>query len=138
MTDSRFGRAVRLVRVARNRTQGQLAAAAGISRAHLIAIEGGHWPRPRTRNQIVNALGFGLYEDLLGAAAEGSLRSLKVAPARCACGAPIPAPGARRGRPRKRCPACAGDRAALARGWRAAHPDQVQAYNAARRSPAGG
>lgn len=43
----------------------------------------------------------------------------------------LPATGP--GRPRVRCRACAADRSALGRAWRAANPDRVEAYNASRR-----
>jgi hypothetical protein len=49
-----------------------------------------------------------------------------------ACGSPLP-PYRGRGRPRIRCEACAADRSALGRAWRAAHPEAVEAYNARRR-----
>ncbi len=48
------------------------------------------------------------------------------------CGAQLPAP-ARTGRPRKRCVACATDKARLGREWRTEHPGEVAAYNEARR-----
>jgi hypothetical protein len=43
----------------------------------------------------------------------------------------LPATGP--GRPRVRCQACAADRSALGRAWRAANPARVDAYNASRR-----
>jgi hypothetical protein len=51
----------------------------------------------------------------------------------CHCGTTLP-PYTGRGRPRKRCPACAADRAGLARDWRASNPARVDAHNAARRA----
>jgi hypothetical protein len=50
----------------------------------------------------------------------------------CQCGAPI-APTSGRGRPRKRCPACAADRSQLGKEWREANPARVDEYNRARR-----
>jgi len=49
----------------------------------------------------------------------------------CRCGATLP-PYLGRGRPRKRCEACAADKSALAKAWRAAHPSRVAAHNIAR------
>lgn len=50
----------------------------------------------------------------------------------CACGAPIePVQG--KGRPRLRCRRCAADKSALAKAWRADHPDEVVALNASKR-----
>jgi len=43
------------------------------------------------------------------------------------------APTVGRGRPRKRCPACAADVAQLGRDWRASNPARVEAYNSSRR-----
>jgi hypothetical protein len=49
------------------------------------------------------------------------------------CGAELtPYPG--RGRPRVRCEACATDKSALGKAWRAAHPRFVAARNLARRT----
>jgi 5-methylcytosine-specific restriction endonuclease McrA len=48
------------------------------------------------------------------------------------CGVVLPAPSGR-GRPRKRCMACAGDKSAVARRWREANPTRVEAYNEGRR-----
>lgn len=133
MSDSRLGPAVRSVRIARGMTQGQVAARASISRQQLIAIEGGFGPTEGTLRRVVGALGFALYGDLL-TAANGPLDALKAAPKRCeSCGAPIASPGARQGRPRKRCASCASDRGAVAKRWREAHPDRVDEYNARRR-----
>jgi hypothetical protein len=53
--------------------------------------------------------------------------------AACACGAPLPP--RRLGRPRIRCEACTADKSALAKAWRASHPSEVAAYQAARLLP---
>ena len=49
----------------------------------------------------------------------------------CDCGAVLPPQ--RRGRPRKRCHACAGERGRIEKEWRLANPERVAASNEARR-----
>jgi len=51
----------------------------------------------------------------------------------CRCGATFE-PTAGRGRSRVRCQACASDKSALAKAWRAANPSRVAAHNATRRA----
>jgi hypothetical protein len=48
------------------------------------------------------------------------------------CGGPLP-PYKGNGRPRKRCEPCAADKAALAKRWKAQHPEYQEAHNASRR-----
>src|SRR5437899_7206027 len=103
-TDLPFAAAVRKMRIARGLTQGQLADAAGVSRPYLIRIEAGHWPRPKTYNRLLRAFDFVRGDEFMAAAREKLTRSPRTADARCeSCGTRISPPGARRGRPRKRC-----------------------------------
>lgn len=62
--------------------------------------------------------------------------SVDAAGPRCPCGASFE-PTQGRGRPRRYCRDCAADKATLAKAWRLAHPDRVEARNAARRQGGG-
>ncbi len=144
VSDLTFGQAVRIVRRSRGLTQAELAEAAKLTRPRLSGIERSvkHLPQG-TYSRLVNALGFELGQQLIEAAGlerQKLAQSPRTVATRCeSCGTPIRTVGPRRGRPRVRCGSCASDRSALGRSRRLAHPDRVEAYNAARRrsDPAG-
>ncbi|MDP9245981.1 MAG: helix-turn-helix domain-containing protein [Chloroflexota bacterium] len=134
-----FGEAVRAVRKSRAMTQAELAERAGITRTHLVRIEGQRkWPQHH--QGLLRALGFTLGAELMAAAVaerQKFVRRPTTAATCCeSCGTRIDPSASRSGRPRLRCPSCAADRSALAKRWRAANPDRVEAYNRARRERA--